>query len=404
MRNHTNKYVHLFIILTFVLFNEFCALLKNRVALVTGATRGIGKGIARGLIEQGCTVYITGRSLDDKACTEPSIGGTLISTALELNGINNDSKNLCHIVACDHNNDTQVELLINQIKNEQGRLDILVNNAFAVPSRPDGKDDDDLLFRNFWELPGWFYDAFMNVGLRSHYIASVYATPLMFETACNTTTNLELKAPLIAMVSSFGGISYSFNVAYGAGKAAVDRLAKDMNIELSPRGINTVSLWPGVVRTERMESLLDSGRWEQKTGLATINEFVESPTLTGRVLAHLYDDKNNEMRSRGGKVVVVAEEAKKMGVTDIDGLIKPSIRSLKFLIPSLILASMSKNNNYNDGSSSSSGSSSSTSGIMENDEEKQKKYYWWKSFLIRTVPDVLLPMAFMEGGAPAPSE
>ena len=191
------------------------------------------------------------------------------------------------------------------------------------------------------------------------------------------------------MISSFGGVSYSFNVAYGAGKAAVDRLAKDMNIELSPRGVNTVSLWPGVVRTERMESILDTGRWKEKTGLATINEFVESPTLTGRVLAQLYNDPNNEMRSRSGQVIVVAEEAKKMGITDIDGLIKPSIRSLKFLIPSLILASFSKNSDCSDTGASR--------------ERKTDKYNWWKTFLMKYVPDVLLPMSLMEGGVPVPA-
>ena len=101
----------------------------------------------------------------------------------------------------DHRNDSEVCDLFKKIESDHGKLDILVNNAFQVPIRPDEKSDPDLLFRNFWEQPGWFWDSFIDVGLRSHYIASCYAVPVM-----NKRTSLNGRMPLIVHISSFGGI------------------------------------------------------------------------------------------------------------------------------------------------------------------------------------------------------
>ena len=208
--------------------------LKGKVCVVTGASRGIGKGIALGLAERGATIYVTGRS---KTATTPKenpdvIFGSIYDTVQEIQKLG--GKGYGCIV--DHRDDEQVKQLFKRVEDEQGRLDILVNNCFQIPSRPDGVDDKNLLFRNFWEQPGWFYDAFMNVGLRSHYIASVYAAPIMMKTAA--TEEGKKHRPLIAHISSFGGVSYSFNVAYGVGKAGVDRLAKDMHIELKDRYVD----------------------------------------------------------------------------------------------------------------------------------------------------------------------
>ena len=132
-----------------------------------------------------------------------------------------------------------------------------------------------------------------------------------------------------------------------------------------------MSFWPGVVRTENMIELLDGNGWRKKTGLNTPSLFIESPTFVGRVLAALYNNEQ-EKKYNSGKVVVVAEAAKKYGVKDINGFTPPSIRSLKFLIPSLILAQFTPDE--------------IPSGLEEN--------------LIRFTPDWLLPMSFMEGGSP----
>ena len=155
--------------------------------------------------------------------------------------------------------------------------------------------------------------------------------------------------PYIMHISSFGGVSYSFNVAYGAGKAGVDKLAKDMSVELAKEGTNVgcLALYPGIVRTERMEDILSSGQWKNKTGLAVVDACIESPVLTGRVIAALYREAQTSIGLKrrygvstsplymtilcnvyapndSGTVQVVAEAAKEL-VSDVNGNIPPSI-------------------------------------------------------------------------------
>ena len=266
--------------------------LAGKVVCVTGGSRGIGRGIALGLAEHGATVYVTGRSMDDASVTESELGGTVRSVCAEIDALGGRGIPM----KVDHADDSQVADLFRDIEAQAGRLDILVNNAFQVPCNPrTGKSETEFLFRNYWEQPGWFWDQVINVGLRSHYIASCYATPLMLRTAAQfycADTNVrdddindnrgsdgrspplpsirpqQQKRPLIAHVSSFGGASYSFNVAYGVGKAGVDRMAKDMHIELekhhasqvqqqrSHPAVACISLYPGIVRTERMREIL----------------------------------------------------------------------------------------------------------------------------------------------------
>jgi dehydrogenase/reductase SDR family member 1 len=348
--------------------NVLSTALKGRVCVVTGGTRGIGRGIATGLAEQGATVWVTGRSLNtDKITpTDKKLGGTLEDIQKDINSLGG----VARCFQCDHKDDSQVEALFKEIEKVDGRLDLLVNNAFQVPVNPSGEEDKDLLFRDFWEQPGWFWDSFNDVGLRSHYIASVYAVPLLKKTVSkckNGDPN-----PMICHVSSFGGVSYSFNVAYGVGKAGVDRMAKDMAVELKKENIDCISVWPGVVRTERMVDILDSGDWKRRTGLGTPSDFVESPRFTGRVIAALYNEKNRQQK-RNGKVTVIAEAAKELNVIDMNSSIPPSIRSLKFLIPSLVY-----------------GKIESRSALLKS--------------VLNLVPDILLPMSFMEGGPPPISD
>ena len=343
--------------------------LYGTVACVTGASRGIGKGIALGLAEMGATIYVSGRSKTSAECTDPSLGGDLDAVVEEITLLG--GKGIA--VKCNHRDEGEVKALFDRIDAEHGRLDLLVNNAFQVPERPDGVEDKDLLFRNFWEQPGWYWDSITNVGVKSHYISSVYAAPIMMKAVEKSKINKEnRKSPLIVMISSFGGISYSFNVAYGVGKAAVDRMAADMSRELSKYGVNCVSLYPGVVRTEKMMDMLDSGEYERRTGLATPPEIVESPIFQGRVIASLYMDEDDSLRKVNGGVLVAAEVAKRNNVKDNNGLTPPSIRSLKWLIPSLVLHS--------------------DFGKKLTDEAK--------SNLIKNTPDWLLPMFVMKGGPP----
>lgn len=291
---------------------------KPRVAVVTGASRGIGRGIALELGVQGMTVYVTGRSSTASSTTDSNVGGSITETANDITAAGG-----CGIaVAVDHNKDDQVKALFERIQAEQGRLDLLVNNAFQLNSIETKG--------SFWEQGAASWDSIHAVGLRSHYIASCYAAPLMIQTA------KQGPPPLIVNVSSFGGLAYTFNVAYGVGKCAVDRLARDMSIELEDHGVAVVSVWPGLVRTERSQHLIDTGEWEGKTGMSTNN--MESPRFTGRAVVALCNDQ--KLMDITGKVVVVAEAAKKYGFTDIDGTVPPSIRSLKFMLPTYALPKM----------------------------------------------------------------
>jgi dehydrogenase/reductase SDR family protein 1 len=208
--------------------------LGGKVAVVTGASRGVGKGVALGLGEAGATVYVTGRSLGKGDDPRGSLERTAEEIA-ELGGVGIAAR-------CDHDDDSDVERVFDRVRAEQGRLDVLVNNVMSTPQRrdlpPGARSQWDL--HPFWEMPLSVWDAYHRVGLRSHYVASVFAAPQLIESG----------GGLIVCISAPGSGRYNLNVAYGVGKAGVEKLASDMAEELQPHGVASVSLWPGFVRTE----------------------------------------------------------------------------------------------------------------------------------------------------------
>ncbi|MEM1369019.1 MAG: SDR family NAD(P)-dependent oxidoreductase [Cyanobacteria bacterium P01_H01_bin.15] len=290
--------------------------LKGKVALVTGATRGLGKGIAIGLGEAGATVYITGRSLAPENITV-DVDGTLLATqqAVEAAG------GTCIPVAVDHADDQHVAELFEQIKTEQkGQLDVMVNNVYGGVRAL--RDTDS---RPFWECEPQLWDAPNNVGLRSHYITSVYAARLM----------ATRKQGLICTISSWGGLSYIFGAAYGAGKSGCDRLAADMAVELKKINVTSIAVWPGIVGTEHITKFVDESKDEpadNPTAVLMQDRFNwETPLLTGRAIAALASEQNSIKRT--GKVQIVAEVAAKYGLYDRNGNRPASLRSLKFILP-----------------------------------------------------------------------
>ncbi len=186
-----------------------------------------------------------------------------------------------------------------KIKNEYGNLDILVNNVWAGYENiyQVNKPEEYIFEDNFWEQPISLWDDMFDVGLRSHYVASKFAVPLM----------LEQNSGLIVNISFFAGRRYMSNVAYGVCKAAVDRLTKDMAHELKDDGIASVSLYPGMVRTE--------GVMRNKDILDLSNS--ESPMFIGRAVAALAQDK--KIIKETGNILIAAEVAKEYNFTDIDG-------------------------------------------------------------------------------------
>ncbi|KAL7560821.1 hypothetical protein ACA910_013257 [Epithemia clementina (nom. ined.)] len=298
--------------------------LKDCICLVTGASRGIGKGIALELGAEGATVYVTGTSTSSSSAGNKNNNvdpGTVEETAQEINDLGGKGV----AVLCNHEVDDDVARLMEQINREHGRLDILVNNAFRLP--PGGVEK---LFGKFWEQGLQVWDTLHNVGLRSHFVATCYAMPLLLKARDEADRRQHLPRPFIGMISSFGGITYSFNVPYGVQKAAVDRLAKDMAIELTPENIAVVSFWPGIVDTERTKVSVANGEWDKYVGLPLDN--AESTRFTGRAVVQVALDPNN-LVTKSGTYQVVAELAQEYGFTDVDGTVPPSIRSLRFLIP-----------------------------------------------------------------------
>ncbi len=294
--------------------------LLGKVALVTGATRGIGKGIAIGLGEAGATVYITGRSLNTNTISSDNVSGTLLETKQEVEKVGG----VCIPVQIDHSDDEQVRLLFERIETEQnGQLDLLVNNVFSGVTAI-----GNAYGQPFWKHTPSLWDAINNVGLRSHYIASVFAARLMSQR----------QQGLICTISSWGGMSYLFGAAYGVGKAACDRLAADMAVELKPDNITSVSIWPGIVSTEHMLQFAEDLNTQDDT---EPDDFTfrdrynwETPLLTGRVIASLLEQQNTINLT--GKVQIVAELAQKYRIVDEHGICPVSLRSLRFMLPNAI--------------------------------------------------------------------
>ena len=289
--------------------------LNGKVALVTGASRGIGKGIAIALGEAGALVYITGRSVNQTSSTD-SISGSLLETK---SGIEK-AGGICIVVPVDHNDDEQIKSLFEQIDREQnGQLDLLVNNAYGgVRSLIDAKG------KPFWESDLSLWDACNQVGLRSHYVASHYGAKMM----------TKRKQGLIVTISSWGGLAPIFGVAYGTGKSACDRLAADMAIELKPFNVASISLWPGIVGTEQFHQLADDNLegTESNLGVAAIADKFnwETPLFVGRVIAALCNDP--DLMKRTGKVQIGAELAVHYGIVDEYQQRPVSLRSLRFLL------------------------------------------------------------------------
>lgn len=262
----------------------------SRVALVTGASRSVGKGVALALGSAGWTVYVTARheaKLRETAEEVTERGGRGIA------------------VVCDHRDDDQIAALIARIAADQdGRLDLLVNNVWAAPKGFAGFTEP------FFKRPLSDWDSLIGVGLRAHYVAAVHAAPLMVARGSG----------LIVNISSFGTRGYLHSVLYGISKAGLDKMAADMAVDLKDTGVSVVSLWPGLVRNEMMESL---GITEFQ-GFSLAN--AETPEFIGRVIVAVADDP--ELPARSGHTLITAETALDYGVTDIAGNQPDSHREL----------------------------------------------------------------------------
>jgi dehydrogenase/reductase SDR family protein 1 len=273
--------------------------LAGKVALVTGASRGVGKGIALGLGEAGATVYITGRTVVEGQGAV-RLSGTIHQTTDEVNRLGGRGI----AVRCDHRDDDAVRALFARIAAEQGRLDILVNNVWGGYEH----FNDGTEFwkeKGFWTIPISRWDAMFQAGVRAHYVAAALGTPLM----------IAHRSGLIVNISFFAAQQDSSGVAYSVAKAADDRMAACMAHELREHNVAAVSVYPGLVRTE---SVLSAGDYFDLSNS-------ESPQFIGRAVAALAADP--QIIRKSGQVLVAAELALEYGFTDIDGKQPTSIRA-----------------------------------------------------------------------------
>jgi NAD(P)-dependent dehydrogenase (short-subunit alcohol dehydrogenase family) len=247
--------------------------LNGQVAVVTGGSRGIGRGVATELARQGAQVFVTGRTESDLA----TIGEGTIG------------------IRCDHTVDSDVEAAFKQIAREAD-VEILVNNVWGGYERM--VDNGEFTWmKPFWQQPLWRWDAMFTAGVRAHYHASQLAAAVMVARGRG----------LIVNISHWAAQKHLGNVAYGVSKAATDKMTAHMAAELQPHGVTVVSLYPGMVRTEKV---MASAAW-----LDLSNS--ESPEFIGRAVAALAADPNVIRHS--GRVLVAAALALDYGFTDIDG-------------------------------------------------------------------------------------
>ena len=270
---------------------------ERPVAVVTGASRGAGRGIAAALGEKGYRVYVTGRT--DREGEAP-LPGTIGATAAQVDAAGGEGR----AVRVDHGDPAAIAALFAQVADESGRLDILVNNVAAL--------HDDLVKPGpFWEKSPDLV-GILDVGLRSHYLASWHAARMMVPAGSG----------LIAFTSSFGSVCYMHGPAYGAQKAGVDKFAADMGVDLRETGVAAVSLWMGPLRTERSMRTLGEHPEQYEAFMAN----AETPEFNGRIIAAIHDDPARA--ELNGQTLISAEIAERYGITEEGGRTPPSYRAM----------------------------------------------------------------------------
>jgi NAD(P)-dependent dehydrogenase (short-subunit alcohol dehydrogenase family) len=272
--------------------------LKGKIAIVTGASRGAGRGIALALGDEGATVYVTGRSVRGDS-TRPDLPGATLDDTAEMVTARGG---MGIAVRCDHTADEQVKALFERVRQEQGRLDLLVNNVWG------GYEDyggDEAFDAAFWKQPLWRWDRMFDAGVRAHYTASRLAAPLM----------MARRQGLIASTTFWDRGKALSNLPYDLAKTAINRMAYLLALELRAHNVAAVAVSPGWMRTEAVlrHYDIDEDEWQKVPDLAR----TESTLYIGRAIAALAADP--EVMAKSGQVLAVGDLAREYGFTDVDG-------------------------------------------------------------------------------------
>lgn len=291
--------------------------LAGKVALVTGASRGLGKGAALELGAAGATVYVTARTFDQPG----SLSGTATDTAREVT----EAGGVGVPLQCDHTDDEQTRAVADRIAADVGGLDILVNSAYSTPGMMSSTGPESSLGAPFWQTPADAWDVAFTLAVRGHFVMTQRAVPLLLE-----------RGGLVAWIASAGAATYFQSVLYGAGKCASDRMMRDMAFELRDTPVTCLGLWPGWVVTEQTQAMFTGGydpmREYQRQAWARFpnhNEdiekltdeelagFLETPRFTGRAVVALAADPG--VKTRSGQALATVNLADEYGFTDVDG-------------------------------------------------------------------------------------
>jgi NAD(P)-dependent dehydrogenase (short-subunit alcohol dehydrogenase family) len=281
--------------------------LKEKVALVTGSSRGAGRAIAAVLGEAGATVYVTGRTARNSAAVD-SLPGTIDDAADEVTARGGQGI----AVHCDHTVDHDVDALFDRIRAERGRIDILVNNvwggyegqAFGIPMVP------------FWDQPRTQWESMFVAGMRAQLVASQFAAPLM----------IAQPGGLIISTVAWAYDEYLRNIYYDLSKAAVIRMTRGMAHDLRPHGVAAIAVAPGFMRTERILAAHAAHPFDLS--------ITESPEYLGRAVRALAEDAN--IMNKSGHLFTVGELAQEYGFTDVDGRQPAAFRFLTSSAPDSI--------------------------------------------------------------------
>lgn len=263
------------------------------VCLVTGASRGIGRGIALALLAEGARVHVTARTVTDRqAAAHPQLEGSLDSLVAEAASL--PGRLTVHV--CDHADDAQTERAVADTIAAEGHIDILVNNAW--PGYENMVENDTFTWpQPFWEQPMWRWNGMIDVAVRAAFVAARAAAPSM----------VARRSGLIVNISFWAAQRYEGNAIYGVAKAAADKMAADFAHELRPHGVAAVALYPGLVRTEAV--LREAEYFDMSNS--------ESPQFIGHVIAGLWCDP--ALLDKSGTAHVAATLAQEYDIADIDG-------------------------------------------------------------------------------------
>jgi dehydrogenase/reductase SDR family protein 1 len=290
-------------------------LLVGQVALVTGASRGIGRGIAIELAREGATVALAARTMSPTKPARVDGDGIAVRGSLEetIEQITAEG-GTAHAFPCDLSHEREIGTLVKEISDRCGRIDILVNNGMPQHT----------MTGRFWELPSTVFDDQMTIGPRSYFLTARLCAPIMIEQGSGIIVN----------ISSPGSCVDFYSAAYCIARAASDRMAQAFSTDLNGTGVRAYSLWPSFIRTERLMMAVEGQPvgYDVPEGFDPTTE-ANSPEIVGRAITHLAVDKNDT--ERNGTVVTLAELAEKYGFKDTDGRAVVRLPALEYVMGEL---------------------------------------------------------------------